>query len=69
MRRAKLNVDRNFDLNFDRLHWANLPRLAATGAVLTWCLCAGLMAQQPGQKTFSSAEDASQALVAAARIE
>jgi hypothetical protein len=67
MRRVKLNVDRNFDLNFDRLHWANLPKVAAVAIVLTVCLCAGAMAQQPGQKTFSSAEDASQALVTAAQ--
>jgi hypothetical protein len=63
MRRAKLS----FDQNFDRFRWAHLPRLAAAATVLAACLCAGSMAQQPGQKTFSSAEDASQALVAAAQ--
>ena len=63
MRRVKLN----FDWNFDRLHWANLPKVAAVAIVLTACLCAGSMAQQPGQKTFSSAEGASQALVTAAQ--
>jgi hypothetical protein len=71
MRRAKLNFDRNFDLNFDlnfdRFDWANLPKAAAVAIVLTVGLCGGVMAQQPGQKTFSSAEDASQALVTAAQ--
>ena len=55
------------NLNFDRLHWANLPKLGAAGLVLMGCLCAGAMAQQAGQKTFSSAEEASQALVTAAQ--
>src|SRR5580704_5583480 len=63
MPRAKLN----FDLNFERFHWANVPKLAAAAIVVTMCLCAGAMAQQPGQKTFSSAEDASHALVTAAQ--
>jgi DUF2950 family protein len=63
MRRAKLN----FNPNFDRLHWANLPKLGAVAMVLTVCLSAGSMAQQPGQKTFSSADEASQALVTAAK--
>jgi hypothetical protein len=63
MRRAKLN----FDLNFERFHWANVPKLAAAAIVVTMCLCAGAMAQQPRQKTFSSAEDASHALVTAAQ--
>jgi hypothetical protein len=63
MQRAKLN----FGLNFDRFHWGNLPKLAAAAIVLTVCLPTGSMAQQPGQKTFSSAEGASQALVTAAQ--
>jgi hypothetical protein len=71
MRRAKLNFDRNFDrnfdLNFERFQWVNLPKVAAVAIVLTVGLGAGSMAQQPGQKTFSSAEDASHALVTAAR--
>jgi Protein of unknown function (DUF2950) len=58
--------------NSEGLHWANLTlasltKVAAVAMVLTVCFCAGSMAQQPGQKTFSSAEDASQALVTAAR--
>jgi hypothetical protein len=59
MRRAKLSID--------GFHWADVTKVAAVGIVLTVCLCAGAMAQQPGQKTFSSAEDASQALVTAAQ--
>src|SRR6202035_5971689 len=54
-------------LNFDKSHWANLPKLAAIAILLTWCFPARFMAQQQGQKTFSSPEDASNALVAAAQ--
>jgi len=50
-------------LNFGKFHWANLPILAAV--LLTACFPIRSMAQQPGQKTFSSPEDASNALVAA----
>jgi hypothetical protein len=56
MRRAKLS----------RFHRANLSHVAA-GAIVLASLCAGSMAQQPGQKTFSSAEEASQAMVTAAK--
>src|SRR5580704_17501746 len=74
MRRAKLNFDLSGDLknnldgrlNSDRFHWASLSHLT-TGAFVLVCLCAGAMAQQPGQKMFSSAEEASQALVTAAK--
>src|ERR1700679_2135484 len=52
-------------LNFVKFHWANLPKIAAVAVLLTVCLPAGSMAQQPGQKTFSSAEQASNALVTA----
>jgi hypothetical protein len=55
------------NLNFDRFHWANLPKLAAVAILLTWCFPARSMAQQHGQKTFSSLEDASNALVTAAQ--
>src|SRR5579863_5634735 len=57
MRRAKLN--------FGRFHWATLAKLAATAILLTACFPARSMAQQRGQKTFSSPEDASNALVTA----
>jgi hypothetical protein len=59
MRRAKLN--------FDKSHWADFPKLAAVAILLTAFIPARSMAQQPGQKTFSSAEEASEALVAAAQ--
>ncbi len=58
MQRAKLN--------FDNFHWAHLSKLAAVAVLLTGCWTARSMAQQQGQKTFSSAEEASHALVAAA---
>jgi len=53
-------------LNFDRFRWAILAEVAAVVVVLAGCLSPSA-AQQPGQKTFSSAEDASQGLVTAAR--
>ncbi len=58
MRRAKLN--------FGRFHWAGLLEIAAVLVLLT-VVGSLSAAQQPGQKTFSSAEDASKALVAAAQ--
>jgi len=57
MRRAKLN--------FDRFSWADLPKLAAAAILLTGGMPARSIAQQPGQRTFSSSEDASNALVTA----
>jgi len=56
---------RRTKLNFDKFQWANLPILAAV--LLTACFPIRSMAQQPGQKTFSSPEDASNALVTAAQ--
>ena len=58
---------RRTKLNFDKFHWANLPILAAVAILLTACFPTRSMAQQPGQKTFSSPEDASNALVTAAQ--
>jgi hypothetical protein len=55
MRRTKLNID--------KYQWANLPILAAV--LLTACFPIRSMAQQPGQKTFSSPQDASNALFTA----
>jgi len=52
-------------LSFDKFHCGNLPKLAAVAVLLTACFATHSMAQQQGQKTFSSAEDASAALVAA----
>ncbi|MGA3209839.1 MAG: DUF2950 domain-containing protein [Terriglobales bacterium] len=53
--------------NFDTTLWATLPKLAAVAILLTMCLAGRSMAQQPGQKTYSSPEDASSALVSAAQ--
>ncbi len=54
-------------LNVQKLHRANLPELAAVAILLAGCFSLPSRAQQPGQKTFSSPEDASQALVTAAQ--
>ena len=58
---------RRTKLNFDKFYWAHLPKLAAVAMILTVCFPVLSMAQQPGQKTFSSPEDASKALVMAAQ--
>src|ERR1035441_2411835 len=58
---------RRTKLNFDKFHWANFPKLAAIAILLTGCFPTRSMAQQQGQKTFSSPEDASNALVTAAQ--
>jgi len=58
---------RRMKLNFDKFQSANLPILAAVAILLTVCFPIRSMAQQPGQKTFSSPEDASSALVTAAQ--
>src|ERR1035437_845284 len=58
---------RRTKLNFDKFHWANLPKLVAVAILLTGCFPAPSMAQQQGQKTFSSPEDASNALITAAQ--
>jgi hypothetical protein len=52
-------------LNFDKLYCGTFLRLAALAVLLTGCFLTTSLAQQPGQKTFSSPEDASSALVAA----
>jgi hypothetical protein len=54
-------------LSLNKFHGANLLKLAAVAILSAVCFPAGLTAQQAGQKTFSSAEEASQALVAAAQ--
>ena len=58
---------RRTKLNFDKFHWINFPKLAAVAILLTACFPTRSMAQQQGQKTFSSPEDASNALVTAAQ--
>ena len=56
---------RRIELNIDNLHWAGLSKSAACVLLLAGLCCLRSVAQQPGQKTFSSAEEASSALVAA----
>jgi hypothetical protein len=58
---------RRTNLNSNRCYGADLSKLAAIAIVLTMCLLTRSLAQQPGQKIFSSPEDASQALVTAAQ--
>ncbi len=55
------------NLSFGKLNWANLPKLVAVAILLMGCIPARSTAQQAGQKTFSSAEEASQALATAAQ--
>ncbi|MGO9646902.1 MAG: DUF2950 domain-containing protein [Terriglobales bacterium] len=54
-------------LNLNQFHCANLPKLAAVAILLTGCFASRSLAQQKGQRTFSSPEDASNALVTAAQ--
>ena len=54
-------------LNFDTLCWANLAELIAVVILLTGFFPARSLAQQRGQKTFASPEEASNALVTAAQ--
>jgi len=49
-----------------KFHWTNLARLAVAAIFLTGCFATHSLAQPPGQKTFSSAEEASNALATAA---
>lgn len=53
-------------LDFNRFHCVNLSQLAAV-VLLVGCFPGRSVAQQPGQKTFSSAQEATEALVAAAK--
>ena len=54
-------------LNVEKFRRANLSELAAVAIVLAGCFSVPSVAQQPGQRTFSSPEDASKALVTAAQ--
>ena len=58
---------RRTNLNLDKYHFANFIKLAVVAILLTGCLATRSMAQLQKQKTFSSAEDATNALVAAAQ--
>ncbi|MGA8012978.1 MAG: DUF2950 domain-containing protein [Candidatus Acidiferrales bacterium] len=54
-------------LNFGGFHWASFSKFAALALLVAGCIPTRSMAQQPGQKTFSSAQEATDALVAAAQ--
>jgi hypothetical protein len=54
-------------LSFDKFYGANLGKLAVVAVLLTVCFPTSSMAQEQGQRTFSSAQDASNALIAAER--
>ncbi len=56
---------RRMKLVFDKFHEASLLRLAAVAIFLAFCLAPSSTAQRRGQKTFLSAEEASNALVTA----
>ncbi len=56
---------RRMKLNFDKFYWANLAQLAAVAILFTACFPTRSMAQQTGQKTFASPQDASNALFTA----
>jgi hypothetical protein len=54
-------------VNFETSHWSSVSKLAAAAVLLTVCIPGSSVAQQAGQKSFASAEDASTALVTAAQ--
>lgn len=60
---------RRIQMNVDKFSWADIPRLAGLAILMMGCFSLRSVAQQPGQKTFSSAEEASGALLAAAQID
>ena len=50
-------------LSFGKFHCANFPKLAAVAIAFTGCFPTSSIAQQQGQKTFSSPDEASHAFV------
>src|ERR1700720_3304956 len=58
---------RRRQLNFDKFDWTNLLEMAAVGVLLAGGFPVRSAGQQQGQKKFSSPEEASKALVAAAQ--
>lgn len=58
---------RQMKLNFDKFRWTYLPQFAAVAMLWAACVPTHSLAQQKGQKTFSSPEQASNALVTAAK--
>ncbi len=57
---------RRTKLQYGKYCWATLSKLAAAAIFMTGCVPSRSLAQQPGQRTFSSLEEAANALVAAA---
>ena len=57
---------RRTKLQYGKYRWATLSKLAAAAIFMTGCVPGRSLAQQPGQRTFSSPEEAANALVAAA---
>jgi Protein of unknown function (DUF2950) len=58
---------RRMNWQFDEFHRAHLWKIAASAVLVLGSFAAGVQAQQKGQKTFSSPEEASQALYTAAK--
>lgn len=58
---------RRIKSNFGNFRWGSVSRFAALAIFVAAGFPARLLAQQAGQKTFSSAEEATKALVAAVR--
>src|SRR5260370_20607321 len=57
---------RRTKLQYGKYCWATLSKLAAAAIFMTGCVPSRSLAQQPGQRTFSSPGEAANALVAAA---
>jgi Protein of unknown function (DUF2950) len=57
---------RRTKLRYGKYRWAALWKLAAAAIFMMGCVPSRSLAQQPGQSTFSSPEEAANALVAAA---
>src|SRR5260370_23313144 len=55
---------------FERFEWGSLARFIKCAIVATWLICFPklALAQQPGQRTFTSAEEATSSFYAAAKI-
>jgi hypothetical protein len=58
---------RRTNLSFKDYRWGALIRFAMASVILTGCVPSSSVAQEKGQRTFSSAEEASGALIAAIR--
>jgi len=57
---------RRTKLQYGKYRWATFSKLAAAAIFVLGCVPSRSLAQQPGQRTFSSPEEAANALVAAA---